>query len=316
MGNLRTTVIVFTLLTGLFASNLHGQRLSLSLEPDSISIGGHTQLSFEVEAPREAIVLWPPVEDELNPKIEVLRYGLPDTLAAHTIPENVRIIRTFKITSWEDGFHAINPFEFTMIFEGDTLVKETEPLLLEVEPFLLDEQADLKDIKSIYSLPVTFREIVPYVLIVIVAGILIWLLLRYLKKRKPKPIPQSVWEKPDIPAHVAAISSLEKLKSEKLWQQGKIKHYHSELAGILRRYLDKRFEVNAMEMTTSEILQSLKYQNPEGEVSALLQQIFELADLVKFAKTEPGPEDNEKVLDMAFDFVRNTREQQEEKSNG
>jgi hypothetical protein len=68
-----------------------------------------------------------------------------------------------------------------------------------------------------------------------------------------------------------------------------------------------RFGVNAMEMTTHEIVQSLRKLELEQKDEMSLLAILNDADLVKFAKAEPEASENELAFDRAYYFVENTK---------
>ncbi len=85
--------------------------------------------------------------------------------------------------------------------------------------------------------------------------------------------------------------------------------YYSELTDIIRHYLDERFGMHTMESTSSEILSSLNSQPVTMENKALLQYIFERADMAKFAKGQPLPNENNKSWNDAVQFVQRTRPQ-------
>jgi hypothetical protein len=282
-----------------------GQEVKTIIEPSRILIGEHVKLSFTVDVSSDTWIDFPVFNEALDDKIEIIHYGRTDTLAGQT-PGTRRLERILTITSWEVGFHPIIPFEFTIIQNGDTLVVESEPVLLEVKGVDLDEMANLKDIKGIIRIPITFMEILPWLLIVVVLVIAIFFLVRYFKNRKKEPIRESIWTKPDIPAHVAAFNSLEMLKSKKLWQQGHVKLYYSELTDILRHYVDKRYGVHSMEMTTEDTMQALKPHLENDEIYQSFNAILELADLVKFAKHIPRDAENESCMENSFEFVRDT----------
>ncbi len=283
------------------------QQVNTSLEPEKIFMGEHVTLSFDLEVPAEATLQMPVLNEMIHEKVEILNYGTTDTLRSET-EGYIRLKRKLRITSWEEGFHAIAPIEFLLFLNGDTLLLESEPMLLEVETFSIEEHTDLKDIKGILTAPVTLAELKYYILGIILLIILTWLAIRYWKKRKKKPEPESVWEKPEVPPHIAAISSLEKLKAQKLWQQGKVKAYHIQLTDIIRRYLEKRFKVGALEMTTAEIMQAMENKPEMHQNGENLREMLILADLVKFAKHEASATENEISMDMAFEFVNNTRQ--------
>jgi hypothetical protein len=100
---------------------------------------------------------------------------------------------------------------------------------------------------------------------------------------------------------------LEKLRVKKLWQAGKMKEYHTELTDILRKYIEDRFRLMAMESTTSEILDDLQEKTGiSKECRDILGKILSMADLVKFAKYAPLAEDHEGSMEYAIDFISRT----------
>ena len=107
--------------------------------------------------------------------------------------------------------------------------------------------------------------------------------------------------------HELALMELEKLRVKKLWQAGKMKDYHTELTDILRKYIEDRFHLMAMESTSSEILDDLeKKTGISKECREMLSRILILADLVKFAKYIPLPEDHEQSMEYSVDFINKT----------
>jgi len=109
-----------------------------------------------------------------------------------------------------------------------------------------------------------------------------------------------------LPPHEIALQALEELKNEKLWQKGLIKEYYTRLTDILREYIEVRFNIRAIELTTWEILQSFKNSTISRNDKEMLSEILELADLVKFAKALPVPSENDKSMTDSVGFVNNT----------
>jgi hypothetical protein len=107
--------------------------------------------------------------------------------------------------------------------------------------------------------------------------------------------------------HEWALMELEKLRVKKLWQAGKIKDYHTEITDILRKYIEDRFHLMAMESTTAEILEDIENKTLVlKEYREILDKTLSMADLVKFAKYLPLPEEHEKSMDYAIDFINST----------
>src|SRR4029079_4465763 len=108
--------------------------------------------------------------------------------------------------------------------------------------------------------------------------------------------------------HAIAINKLQQLRDKKLWQQGGVKEYHSELSDILREYLEKSYVIKTHERTTDEIFAALKYMDIANDYRTKLTQVLILADLVKFAKEKPLPVDNELSMENALTFVLKTQQ--------
>lgn len=128
----------------------------------------------------------------------------------------------------------------------------------------------------------------------------LWAMKRYKKegtvlKKKPQPSPYEV-----------AITKLRELKAKNLWEQGMEKEYFTQLTEILRVYLDRRFGINAMEMTSREIMDHL-YNSDVKDKRDYVRQILSVADFVKFAKVRPLPADNIAAYDNAVRFIEETK---------
>jgi hypothetical protein len=286
---------------------VNGQQVTTTLDPARIQIGEHAKYTLRIGVPAKARLHMPVFNEQLHEKVEIIDYGSSDSLSYHGGNRGTTVTRTLTLTSWEEGFHAIAPVEFLIITDSDTTRIESEAVLLEVIPYELDEQSELRDIKPIFKVPITLAELKWYILGAVLFALLAWVIYKYIKSRKKAPVAQSIWEKPDVPAHIAALSSLEHLKSQRLWQQGKVKEYHIELNNIMRHYLEKRFSIPAMEMTTSEILPHVRKTTEMQPIKDELEWMLYLSDMVKFARFVPSGSENEKCMDIAFEMVEITR---------
>jgi hypothetical protein len=151
-------------------------------------------------------------------------------------------------------------------------------------------------------------------LILAVLGILIILaFLFYLKKRKKAEPVFQIRSKIQLLPHELALSEIEKLRLKKLWQAGRTKEYHSELTDILRKYLESGFNIMAIEMTSQEIIDSLRTQNNmHNDSIRKINHILAMADLVKFAKMQPLPVENDMNMENAVAFVLDTSVKKEQ----
>ena len=104
------------------------------------------------------------------------------------------------------------------------------------------------------------------------------------------------------------MTNLSDLKNKQLRQNGEVKAYQTELTRIIRQYLENRFDINALEMTSDDIVHHLKKKttvsdSQQGKVKDILQ----IADLVKFAKANPEDNINEQFWNDAENFVQETK---------
>jgi bifunctional N-acetylglucosamine-1-phosphate-uridyltransferase/glucosamine-1-phosphate-acetyltransferase GlmU-like protein len=120
--------------------------------------------------------------------------------------------------------------------------------------------------------------------------------------------------KPKIPPYVTALEALETLRLKKLWQADKVKEYYSELTDIVRQYIEAQFGVQAVEMTTDDILYGLKNIGINAQAMGKLTNTLQTADLVKFAKATPHALENDTALSYSVDFVSETKTQHKEKT--
>jgi hypothetical protein len=112
---------------------------------------------------------------------------------------------------------------------------------------------------------------------------------------------------PKRPAHEIALEDLLKLREEKLWQQGNIKEYHTRVTDIVRTYIERRFKINALEFTTNELMSSLAMKSLNDDLRSKLNFTLTLADMVKFAKGNPLPDEHEQAMSNSIAFIEATK---------
>jgi hypothetical protein len=289
-------------------------KIEARLDTNSILIGDQLNLNIKINLPSKASVRWPLIGDTILGHIRVINRTRIDTTYS---PDHklMTLHQGYLLTSFDSGFYAIPPIPFYTRELPDTSFKlaETETLLLSVHTLPVDTTQAIKPIKGPIKIPITFREVAPWILL----GILIVLLgyfsvIYYRRRKKAEPIFQ-IKPRVKFKPYEIALMNLEKLRAKKLWQSGKVKEFHTELTEILRIFLEEQFGTMAMEQTSDEIISSLTSKSALNQNSIDdLRKIFTLADLVKFAKAIPSPSDHEKSTELAVRFVNDTIVQQNE----
>jgi len=312
-----THIIYFLTVLVLPGLALDAQQVQVSARIDSTSIlignQAHIRLTaaFDVKngVPK---IQWPQVGDSLAPKVEVIGKSKITTVVPDSAQPSVQQqIQDITISSFDSGYYAIPPFKF--VINGDTgSAQLTEAMMLQVNTVHVDTTKAFKDIKAPIQAPFSWLELLPYIgyglLALIILGGITYYIIRSMKKQKPV-----ITEKPKvlIPPHTKALEALEKLGLQKLWQEGKIKDYYTGITDILRMYLEERYGINALEMTTDEMMLALKRKDISEGMKQKLRDILVLSDLVKFAKENPLPADHEFCFNSSIDFVNETAERNE-----
>lgn len=177
-----------------------------------------------------------------------------------------------------------------------------------VDSLLMAQHLDTDGITSQKDMPFVLAEITDYIIYGIIAliilGFVVWFVVWRIRKRRQNV---TVVAGPQLPPHVVANKALEALNHRKLWQNGKIKLYYTELTDILRIYIFGRWGISAMELTTDEIIAALKDIEMPRESRMELVEILRSADMVKFAKAMPEAKENEDNFTRAYYFVENTK---------
>jgi hypothetical protein len=168
---------------------------------------------------------------------------------------------------------------------GGKVLSDPLPLVVIATP-APDDINYMADIKDIRKEPVHWTDHLPWVwgglAVLAILGLFFWLAQRR-KAKKQKVHSQTI----ALPPHELAMRRLEILTEKKLWQNAKVKQYYAELTDILRQYLERRFEVPALESTSQDIIAELKKKDFPSDFLPVLHELFQQADLAKFAKGEP-----------------------------
>jgi hypothetical protein len=300
-------IIIFCIISIVTLQALQAQQVTVrsSIDSSMMWIGNQTWLRFEVSQPKGANVQMPLFSDTIKGGLDIVELAKNDTSIS---ADGVTIVsQKYLVTAFEDSLLYIPPFPF--VVNDDTIWSQALSLKV-VQPFVIDTtNIQLADIKGVYNPKIYwkgFLKVAAIILLILALLALTFIVVRkYILKRPVfgPPAPKVV-----LPAYVTALTKLEQIKQEKMWQQGRVKEFHTELTDVIREYIEGNFELNAPEMTSEEILEHFHYLRFEDKTAhASLQQLLQLADLVKFAKWTAMPDENEMSLLNAYLFVNQTK---------
>ncbi len=304
-------VVLAVLLSGSL-HNIQAQQVTVKASIDSthILIGDQLKLLLEIEKSKDLDIQFPQVPDTFSSKVEVVRRSKIDTIKLDDKGRQ-RLTQSLFITSFDSGKHQIPPFYFKLKNGKMLDSAATRELMFQVHGMKIDTAKGPIDIKTVYGAPVTLKEVTPYILGIILLAAIIFFIFYYIRWKKKNVPLFTKPEKPAEPAHIIALRELDRIKTQKLWQQEKLKQYYSEVSDTIRAYIQNRFDIQAMEQTSGETIGVFKQQKElvDGKTLDQLQHILSLADLVKFAKYTPLPDDNNLTLMNAYFFVNQTKKE-------
>lgn len=294
----------------------------VTLDSAKLLMGNLVRMNIRVTAASDSARIEFPLLDELRGR----RYAgiLNDTIEVRS-PYSVDTLRDrnstvfnfkFYIQAFDSGKYALPPFKIRV--EGQPI--ETNSVTLEVLPVKVTAEDKIDP----FSDPAQPFDIVPegalseepnatnWIVWLIIGCVALLCLLAYLFFRYKKT--GSILLRKPLAPYQVALKQLDKLEGQKLWQKGKTKTYYTRLTDIIRRYLNRQFGIKTLERTTTEIMADVE-RHPELEMFApALKIIFSAADFVKFAKDNPGEEENVASLKEAREFVTESRPIEEEKT--
>ncbi len=216
----------------------------------------------------------------------------------------------YKIQAFDSGDYHIPSLVY--ICGNDTIY--SNGLSLKVVPVNVSKLKDINPTEGVGryesrwydALPdwVTDYWLVGVVILFIIAGAIAAYFI-FVKKVSVNVLPK----KKPIPPYNVAMMKLQELRSRNLWEPGHERAFYTELTDILRDYLERRFGINAMEMTSTQIKEALNANSETKLSSGLVEQVLEIADFVKFAKEQPSRQENMASFDKALLFVEDTKPQ-------
>jgi hypothetical protein len=290
---------------GLFAQNI---TVNSKVDIKKIMIGDWMKLSLHSEHSSDIKLFWPILEESIGKFEVVSRDSFPKV-----IEENGRIVEDLNavISAYDSGTVRLPAIKFEFNTSTDTTRKEifTEPIDINVQIVAVDTTQDIKDIKPPLDIPFPIWLILIYIAIIIFIVALGYAIWHRIKTKKRLPLFEKA--EPKLSAYELAYKELYQLEEKKLWQKGMVKEYYTEVTEIIRKYLERRYGIDALEMTSGEILNTIITVQPDTKIQEVLKGFLNLADYVKFARFQPVSNENEMEIKRAYSFVEETKEKPE-----
>jgi hypothetical protein len=261
-------------------------------------VGEAINLTLVVEAPADAIVTapefptdWPPFEVQSVGEINKTVSG-----DIATYRQNLTVI------AWRPGDHATPDtfIQYQLTPDGETLTILVEPSVIAVPSVLVNGDTDLRPLKPPVSLP----YLPPWLIVVVaIAAFGVVRAVRWWRSRRIGLQGDARFGRAGDAVYSAKQRALMQLKNIRAGKLSPVVVYET-VADCLRAYIQRQYNVSALDMTTPELMSALQSQSAlQKPHQRELSRMLEYADLVKFAEVQPGERAVKQLLDTAEKWV-------------
>ena len=275
---------------------------------DTIIVGQPFDYQLSLTINKDYFVDWQQFGDTLSKSIDVISVGEIKTKELNN-SDNVIMTQNLQLTSFDTGYVYVPEITINYSKSLQDSIRHTlrtNEKEIYVKTIAVDTTQAFRPIKSVMKQGLTAKEVFPWVVIVVIFAGLAYLIYYLKKHKKVKEEVVEEKKKPAIPAIITARAKLAEMKDNELWNSAKTKDYYTDLTDIAREYLEGQFEIDAVEMTTDEIMEAVNALNLNKETKSKLQDTLTTADFVKFAKANPSAEQNRQSFSDIDSFVEDS----------
>ena len=277
-------------------------------DADTIVVGQPFDYQLSLTIPKDYFVEWKQFGDTLSKSIDVINVEDIKTTAINN-SDNVIMTQNLTLTSFDTGYVYVPEIAITYsksLQDSIRYTLRTDEKELYVTTVAVDTTEAFRPIKGVMRQGFTAKEVFPWVALAIIIAGVIYLIIYLKKHKKTKEVVVEEKKKPTIPAIITARAKLAEMKDNEVWNTPKTKDYYTDLTDIAREYLEGQFEIDAIEMTTDEIMDAVNQLNLSNLTKSKLQDTLTTADLVKFAKANPSAEQNKQSFSDINNFVEDS----------
>lgn len=300
-------ILGFGILTILFfccSTLLHAQnKLEAKVDAQQIVIGD--QIRYFITAStdtNQSMIRWTSIPDTFN-SLECVERGKIDTSYQSSIAKYKQRI---LITGFDSGSFLIPRFLFLAYDRSGTIDSLfTDSFRIAVNTVAVDTSQPFKTIKNVVAVDSSWKDnLLLWLAVLLGLAVIAWVVYYFVKNKKN--VVKSTTPVQEETLQERTLKLLIDLEERQLWQNDQVKAYYTELSEIVRHYIEQRFQTPAMELTTKELLTKAKKHKELALYRQDLYPLLEAADLAKFAKAIPLPEEHIMAMDLAKRFVQNS----------
>lgn len=307
---LRKILFFFSFIIFAVANAVAHVSVSVKIDSTAILIGQQAHIALKVVADANQKVIFPVFPNKhINLHVEVLNEKISNSEKLNN-GQQISITKVYTVTAFDSALYYIPPFKVRVgnqLYSSNTLALKVATM--DIDTLHVDKFFGPKDIAPVPFSWSDWRGL--FILSLFLILMLLAIVYLFMQVHNKRPILKRFRIRPTLPPHQWAMNEIQKINHKKEVHDDS-KEYYTQLTNILRTYIQKRYGFNAREMTSSEIISQLTEQQDNKSVQEL-QQLFETADLAKFAKLRTMLNENDENLYKAVDFIKSTKIEEQEK---
>ncbi len=274
-----------------------------------LTVGDRITLRLEVTHPLNSQVTLPQLDHGEWGSLEVLDQSRPDTTDNNdgTATTGQDIV----VTAFQPGQFQTPPLVVTHQQADGSTEELSAPVIQLTITSVLTDDTNLRDLKPQANLPLpplwpwlVAALLLGMLALSLLAGVGLWLYDRYRRRPRPQALPAPIID--TRPPEVIAYAELDRIEALNLPAQHQIKQHYSLVDLCLRRYIEGRYQIPALEQTRSELQSSFRRSAVLAEHAAEFMDILGESDLVKFARYVPHADNVHGLVSRARALVRIT----------
>jgi len=300
--------------------------VAVSASSDTINFGDEVQLTYKINVPDGVDITsldFTPLKESLNLVFDQSPTELDSIMDVDVIDGGPFQINNNNLIATKQGMNGEIPLSGTIRARVSSVgvlrlpkpilghLSGVQEIILASPPLFVKPTNSLEDLNPNWDIikeEISWKDYLKYVYIflgLVLAILGIYFLFKYMKKGEVKTEVKKV--EIILPADVIAFRDLKALKEKELWQTGDTKGYHTALTRIMRQYIEDRYKIQALEMTSSQLKREMNQKEINPDIVGRFDDILLIADKVKFAKGDAGPELNIQFMEEAFNIVKETK---------
>lgn len=292
-------LFVFTI-----TSNAQSLKIETSVNKKEIKIGDDITCTLKVTYnPSDYFIQKIQIPDTFH-GFELVSQAKTDTIAQSS---NIVTQSVFHFTHFDSGYYFLPPFPIHC--KGKNSISDTvlfsDSIGIMVNTIPVDTTQPIKPIYAIRDAKMPLTSVLKYVLIVaLLLAILVFLIIYFYKKYKNKPQVKKEEIKSILPPYEQAIQDLQNILQNESWKQYDTKTFYTLWSDILRKYLEEQFHIDCFEKTSSEIISQARKMKELANSRQSMRNLFDTADMVKFAKANPDTQTHIQCVNEAITVVK------------